>query len=935
MRNILLMALAILLVSMNSNANTVSQQDAQNIAVNFFKIQVPSQRNTTFTPTLNHIQTESDGSVDFYVFDMSPATGFVIVSADDNSVPVIAYSTESYFRYNNGTNGVSDWIKSTAKKINFARVNNTLADARINHLWASYRQGVNPSATRSAAATIGPLLTTIWNQDPYYNSLCPFNTTDNQRCVTGCVATAMAQIMKYWNYPERGVGSFSYSMSPYGNLSASFTDPFNWAAMTNSVSSNTSPVDTLMYKCGVSVAMNYGTNLSGGSGAFVLQSDIGPGNPCAQNSFANYFKYNPNTLQGVYMYAYSSADWISLMESELNAGRVIQYEGYDQSNGGHTWVCDGYDANNFLHMNWGWGGASNGYYSVDNLNAGGYTFNQNDAALIGIEPLYPVSLSVSASSPSICTGASTTLSAHGPASATYTWSPATALSCTTCATPVANPTSTTLYTVTVDSNGVTSSRSIAVIVKPSVVPAFTFSAAASCTLPQNVAFANTSSNGISYHWDFGDGSTSTDINPIHSYRANGDYTARLVATNSCGTDSLVQNQAVHILAGAPTASCQNICPGQEVTLSASGAGSLSWYDAPSQGGLMSTGNTYATPPLSNTITYYVASLITPPIVTAGALNNTIGQGSYNSYSSTAGMVFNSFAAQYLLSVEVYASNAGPRTFLIEDQNRHVYDSVTVNLISGKQTVPLTLAVPAGNNLLLTTVGNPALYYNSTGAAYPYNAVDGSAQITGNNTSTPGAYYYFYNWRLEQPACASPTTPVTVFVLGTNGGSFTASGTGSPTVTFSPADTNATRYAWDFGDGSTSTDVYPTHTYASAGTYTVQLIVSNDTCTDTLRKSFSTVQLGIRDLASLSAFSAFPNPVKDHLGLSLNSEKQYSNCQIKITNILGQNEYITNVDLQSGMNKLGVDITSLAPGIYFVSLQNGKDTVTVKFVKAGE
>jgi PKD repeat protein len=265
----------------------------------------------------------------------------------------------------------------------------------------------------------------------------------------------------------------------------------------------------------------------------------------------------------------------------------------------------------------------------------------------------------------------------------------------------------------------------------------------------------------------------------------------------------------------------------------------------------------------------------------------------------------------------------------------VYDSVTVNLISGKQTVPLTLAIPAGNNLLLTTVGNPALYYNSTGAAYPYNALDGSAQITGNNTNIPGAYYYFYNWRLEQPACASPTTPVTVFVLGTNGGSFSASGTGSPTVTFTPADTNATRYAWNFGDGNTSTDVYPTHTYSSAGTYTVQLIVSNDTCTDTLSKSFSTVQLGINDLSTLSAFSAFPNPVKGHLGLSLNSVKQMNDCQIKITNILGQNEYSNTVDLQSGMNKLGVDITSLAPGVYFVSLQNGKDIVTTKFVKAGE
>ena len=935
MKNIILMAFAILFVLGQVKSNTVSQQDAQSIAVNFFKIQVPSSNNLTFTPTLNYTKTESDGTADFYVFDMMPATGFVIISADDNSVPVLAYSSESNFRYNNGTNGISDWIKNTAKKISYAKVNNTIPDARINHLWASYRLGVNPVSTRSAAVTIGPLLTTVWNQDPYYNSLCPFNTTDNQRCVTGCVATAMAQIMKYWNYPARGVGSFSYTMSPYGMLSASFNDPFNWTSMPNSVSSNTSPVDTLMYQCGVSVAMNYGTNLSGGSGAYVLQSDIGPGNPCSEYSYANYFKYNPDSLKDVYMDTYSSTDWINLMERELNAGRVIQYEGFDQNNGGHTWVCDGYDANNFLHMNWGWGGASNGFYSVSNLNAGGYTFSQRDAALIGIVPLYPVSLNLVTSAPSICKGSSMTLSAQGPSLAHYTWTPATGLSCTSCATPTANPTVTTLYTVTVDSSGVTSTRSIAVIVKPSVSSNFAYTPTASCTLPQNVAFSNTSTNGTNYHWDFGDGATSTDANPIHSYRSNGDYTARLVASNSCGTDTLVVNRPVHILAGAPTSSCQNICPGQDVILSAVGAGSLSWYDAPTQGNLMSVSNTYTTAPLSNTITFYVASTITPPIVNAGPINNTIGSGSYNSYSSTAGVVFNSFAQQYLLSVEVYASNPGSRTFLIEDQNRNIYDSATVTLISGKQTVQLTLAVPMGNNLLLTTVGNPALYYNSSGASYPYNAADGSAQITGNNTNVTGAYYYFYNWRMEQPACSSPLTPVTVFVLGTNGGSITASGTGTPTVTFSPADTNATSYAWDFGDGGTSTDVYPTHTYATSGHYTVHLIVSNGSCTDTLTKAFSTVQLGINDLSTFSSFSAYPNPVKGQLGLSLNSDKAINDCQIKISNIIGQNEYSNLVNIQSGTNKLQLDVSSLSTGVHFVSLQNGNDMVTTKFVKEGE
>ena len=223
MKNIIMMALAILIVSGQIQANTISQQTAQTVAINFFKAQVPSANN--LTSTLNYTHTEADGSVDFYVFDMSPAIGFVIVSADDNSKPIIAYSTESHFNANAPLVGVSNWINSAAKKIRFAVVNNTLPDAHIRNLWSTYT-GNHIVSARSAAVTIGPLLTTVWNQEPYYNSLCPFNVTDNQRCVTGCVATAMAQIMKYWNYPQRGTGSYSYSMSPYGNLSADFSTPF-------------------------------------------------------------------------------------------------------------------------------------------------------------------------------------------------------------------------------------------------------------------------------------------------------------------------------------------------------------------------------------------------------------------------------------------------------------------------------------------------------------------------------------------------------------------------------------------------------------------------------------------------------------------------------------------------------------------------------------
>jgi len=206
----------------------------------------------------------------------------------------------------------------------------------------------------------------------------------------------MAQIMKYWNYPAQGTGSFTYvddNNHGYtlniGTLSANFgATSYQWTQMPNYLTGNNAAIALLMSHCGISVAMNY---TDAGSGAIVLQAEAGSLTaPCAQHSYITYFSYNPNTIQGVFQANYTGTQWINLIENEMNEGRVVQYQGYDPYAGGHTWVCDGYDVNNNLHMNWGWGGPYNGYYAATNLSAGGYTFSGDDAALIGIEPLHPV-----------------------------------------------------------------------------------------------------------------------------------------------------------------------------------------------------------------------------------------------------------------------------------------------------------------------------------------------------------------------------------------------------------------------------------------------------------------------------------------------------------------------------------------------------------------
>ena len=946
-KSLLLSVIAIIVMTGRLGATTVSQQSAQTLAQNFFKMKSPLANNTAFTLNLSYTKTETDGTVDFYVFNASPMKGFVIVSGDDNAIPVIGYSTESYFDANDrGITGITDWITSSAAKIHYVVTNHVLADATIRNLWTSYAHGINPQSTRGA--TIGPLLTTTWNQVPYYNALCPpaaVPSNSIHKSVTGCVATAMAQIMKYWNYPAKGTGTHSYSPPStaggvnYGTLSTDFTRPLYWSAMPNNVTSNTSPVDSLMYELGVAVNMNYDTS---GSGAFVLTSETYGFAPSSQSVYPTNFYYNPNTLQGVHLSQYSTAAWITLMENEINAGRVVQYEGTDPSAGGHTWVMDGYEpqtGGDYLHMNWGWGGANNGWFSVTNLATTGFNPSQNDAALIGIEPLVPFRMSLSSSATTLCANsAGVNLTVQAPAGATYSWLPTTGLSCTTCANPIATPSTSTLYTVQVDSAGVTGSASVALAVSPTPISAFTFSAAPSCSLPEFISFNNTSTNATSYVWDFGDGSpTSSTTAPLHSYAANGNYTVTLYATNSCGVDTLVGTQPVQVSGGAPTAPSAAICSGQSASLTATGS-NVNWFsDAGGNNIIQSGNNVYNSGPVYSTTTVYIASVVSPNPVSAGpATDVTLGTAINDNTNGLRGLNFNCTVAQTLNSVVVNATGAGSRLFILEDGSGNIIDSATIYLSNGQQTVPLGFFVPVGTNLLLAIDGVANLMRNSTGATYPYTSGDATVTITGNNAAASGRYYYFYDWQLQQPVCTSPIVPVSIYVLGTGGYTFAASGTGSPTVSFTPATTGATSYTWDFGDGSpVSTATSPSHTYAASGTYTVQLIVSNGSCADTVTQKVNTVQLGINTISDLSGLSVSPNPAKDLISVSVNSSSQFNDCRLSINNILGQSTYSQNVNLTTGANKFDLNISNLSPGIYFISLQNGKNTVTYKFVKASE
>lgn len=378
----------LLVAAIKLNANPVDSINAQKAALNFLQKNIGVTNVNTGNLKLTYklvgnqvLQTEETLQLTYlYIFNY--ANGFVIVSGDDCAKPILGYSSQGKFDTSNFPTNMRKWLEDYKNQIRYG-IELKLSDTETKEEWNRILSTTITQQRNSNTQSVLPLLQTTWNQSPFYNALCPFDNQYNDRTVTGCVATAMAQIMKYWNYPTVGTGFYSYNHPKYGNLSANFgATTYQWASMPNTVNSANSAVATLMYHCGVSVNMLYNVGSQGGSSAQTLD---------VANALKQYFGYD-NSVQGLYRTNFTLSQWNTILQTELNSSRPIQYAGTGNG-GGHSFVCDGYDVNNYYHFNWGWAGNADGYFSLDALNpgslgTGGGTggFNTNQRAIVGIKP---------------------------------------------------------------------------------------------------------------------------------------------------------------------------------------------------------------------------------------------------------------------------------------------------------------------------------------------------------------------------------------------------------------------------------------------------------------------------------------------------------------------------------------------------------------------
>jgi len=308
----------------------------------------------------------------YYVYNAGENNGFVIIAGDDIAYPVIGYSnTGSYDKKHLPANFVS-WMEGIQSGIRHAIENELSPSEQTEKAWKSFLSGNGPEphSTRSVSG----LIQTKWGQDEPYNNLCP-PYRSGVKSVTGCVATVMAQLMKYHRYPQRGKGKTEAYTTETNKISIPAIDlsvvQYNWSNMTNVYTTNSSQAEknavaTIMYHCGAAVQMDYGEE----SGAYIDDAAL---------AMIEHFNYDAG-MQMKSKSHYSDNEWTGMLRAEFDAGRPVYYSG-SGNRGGHAFICDGYDLYGLFSFNWGWEGYMNGYFNIN-----GIEFNRNNTILIGIKP---------------------------------------------------------------------------------------------------------------------------------------------------------------------------------------------------------------------------------------------------------------------------------------------------------------------------------------------------------------------------------------------------------------------------------------------------------------------------------------------------------------------------------------------------------------------
>ncbi len=318
---------------------------------------------------------KQEGKIDYWIVNFDPK-GFVILSGNENLFPLVAYGFRNNCPNDPEAGNFQSWMDGISAQAKYVRDHDCKADSKIQSAWDNIH---NPDYWKSSKEAGGePMLQTEWDQGKYYNASCPEDPAGpDGHALTGCVATALGQLMNYFRYPNQGTGYYSYTDPNYGYLEMDFSEQsYNWDAMGSKLSDYNPDVADLLHHIGISVDMQYGPDGSGMTnhkGAYTLYT---------------YFGYADSTT---YLFRDSldeSFDWSGMLIDHLDQNIPLYYAGWSDTvyQSGHAFIVDAYQDSTYFHFNWGWGGNSDGYFNINSLTPSGADFTLLHEAIANAVP---------------------------------------------------------------------------------------------------------------------------------------------------------------------------------------------------------------------------------------------------------------------------------------------------------------------------------------------------------------------------------------------------------------------------------------------------------------------------------------------------------------------------------------------------------------------
>ncbi len=365
-------------LAFHAYGQTVSTEEAKQVALHFINSASENSERATERSVIQIIPYIEQQVTLYYAVNMEPAS-YVLISADKSARPIIGYSKNRIFNDKDENPAFNSFMARYRAELKDTERKKPSAQNQNLKYWEKWLSNDASTADRGGTVIVGPLLTTKWNQTQFYNDWCPADANAPNgyggHVPTGCVATAMAQVMRYYKYPNFGTDAHEYWHGAYGTQAADFYTHYNWSQMPDQLNAPNTEVAKLIRHCGVGVNMDYGPQ---GSSAW---------NTAIPFVLDHFFGYDAPA------YTLLGFNGENIVKEELHHLRPVIYsacEGVFGQSGCHTWVCDGYeiDAQGFyyFHMNWGWGGLDEDYYTLSDLTPGDDNYSNWHTAITHIVP---------------------------------------------------------------------------------------------------------------------------------------------------------------------------------------------------------------------------------------------------------------------------------------------------------------------------------------------------------------------------------------------------------------------------------------------------------------------------------------------------------------------------------------------------------------------